>query len=395
MAQPTCVPGWGRSLGRLHPPPHPRAATGVLLSRQVLGLTEGWAPQPALPASPHLGSWACGSWLPAFPSRLCGLGVSPRAPGLSVPRQGHCYCMSLRTGPEPPPSMCSSAWTGRAGPGPSPPAAAGGQEPLASEPVARPQPVGGEGVSGRLDVLSVSLPAPPAPGPAPAPRSGLWAPGCRLGVCRLGLAPPRGLGGESAEQQLPPQSRTVLSKSSQERDAFFSNDSAAREWEGPEPMASEDRDQGLWHEIPLGLRGEGREGGWVWGRGPGGSGGSVGAGQLQPLSALPGGLETAPSCSRGSPSKPKQTTGKWRWESRSPWRRGIQWTAAHVYVLESCTALGGPGRSPGTGLVGSVAQGGSCAAVSCRLPCARHPPPTTPSSLKNTSALSSCHSRHF
>lgn len=178
MAQPTCVPGWGRSLGRLHPPPHPRAATGVLLSRQVLGLTEGWAPQPALPASPHLGSWACGSWLPAFPSRLCGLGVSPRAPGLSVPRQGHCYCMSLRTGPEPPPSMCSSAWTGRAGPGPSPPAAAGGQEPLASEPVARPQPVGGEGVSGRLDVLSVSLPAPPAPGPAPAPP--LRALGSRL-----------------------------------------------------------------------------------------------------------------------------------------------------------------------------------------------------------------------
>lgn len=64
----------------------------------------------------------------------------------------------------------------------------------------------------------------------------LWAPG--LGFAGPSLAAPRGLGGESADQQFLPQSRTVLSKSSQDRDAFFSSDSAAREWEGPEPKAS-------------------------------------------------------------------------------------------------------------------------------------------------------------
>lgn len=94
---------------------------------------------------------------------------------------------------------------------------------------------------GPRGVAGGSLSAPPnspclLPGPA-LPLPPLQAPG--LGFTGLSLAPLRGLGGESAEQQFPAQSRTVLSKSSQHWGAFFSNDSAAREWEGPKPSASE------------------------------------------------------------------------------------------------------------------------------------------------------------
>lgn len=49
------------------------------------------------------------------------------------------------------------------------------------------------------------------------------------------LAVLRGLGGESAAQSSPPQSRTVQNKSTQNRAAFLSSDSSAREWKRLEP----------------------------------------------------------------------------------------------------------------------------------------------------------------
>lgn len=49
------------------------------------------------------------------------------------------------------------------------------------------------------------------------------------------LAALRGLGGESTAQSSPPQSRTVQNKSTQNRAAFLSSDSSAREWKRPEP----------------------------------------------------------------------------------------------------------------------------------------------------------------
>lgn len=60
---------------------------------------------------------------------------------------------------------------------------------------------------------------PPLPPTPASSRSGLRALG--LGFAELSLAPSRGLGGESAEQHFPPQSRTVLSKSSKDRVHFF------------------------------------------------------------------------------------------------------------------------------------------------------------------------------
>lgn len=49
------------------------------------------------------------------------------------------------------------------------------------------------------------------------------------------LAALRGLGGESTAQSSPPQSRTVQNKSTQNRAAFLSSDSSAREWKRLEP----------------------------------------------------------------------------------------------------------------------------------------------------------------
>lgn len=49
------------------------------------------------------------------------------------------------------------------------------------------------------------------------------------------LAALRGLGGESAAQSSPPQSCTVQNKSTQNRAAFLSSDSSAREWKRLEP----------------------------------------------------------------------------------------------------------------------------------------------------------------
>lgn len=74
--------------------------------------------------------------------------------------------------------------------------------------------------------------------------------------------------------------------------------------------------------------------------GPGG-----GAGRGGQEGSLKWGSEACSVCLHGKallelllscfPGEPKQTNRKWRWASWSPWRRGIQWTAAHVCVLES------------------------------------------------------------
>lgn len=94
------------------------------------------------------------------------------------------------------------------------------------------QPADGKGLQGGGRVCPQQAPCASCP---LQPLPPLRAPG--LGFAGLSLAAGRSLGGESAEQQFFLQSRTVLGKSSQDRDAFFSSDSAAREWEGPEPKA--------------------------------------------------------------------------------------------------------------------------------------------------------------
>lgn len=90
-----------------------------------------------------------------------------------------------------------------------------------------------------------------------------------------------------------------------------------------EPKALE-RDQGLWHGIPLGPHGEGRG---LAGLGSGscqGLGGQLGGGAAAfPLHTL--GLELLeellPSRSVGNEGwGAKQKDRKWRWESWSPWR---------------------------------------------------------------------------
>lgn len=63
-----------------------------------------------------------------------------------------------------------------------------------------------------------------------------WAPGS--GFAGLSLAALGVLAEKVQSSSSFHKSRTVLSKSSQDREAFFSSDSAAREWEGPEPKAS-------------------------------------------------------------------------------------------------------------------------------------------------------------
>lgn len=180
--------------------------------------------------------------------------------------------------------------------------------------------LGGRGGGGWLSNPPVppQAPAPSLPRPAPARRARARG----LAFAALSSAPPGGLGRESAEQQFPPQSRSVLSKPSRPA-AFFSNDSAAREWEGLSPRLGE-RDQGLWHEIPRGRLAEGGQRGW--GRGsPRVLGGGEGSWQL-------GGAAAAFLCTarlsqrRPFPPAPeggaaKQKDRKWRWESRSPWRR--------------------------------------------------------------------------
>lgn len=173
-------------------------------------------------------------------------------------------------------------------------------------------------------------PAPSLPRPAPARRARARG----LAFAALSSAPPGGLGRESAEQQFPPQSRSVLSKPSRPA-AFFSNDSAAREWEGLSPRLGE-RDQGLWHEIPRGRLAEGGQRGW--GRGSprvlGGGEGSwqLGGAAVAFLCTARLSEEPVPSCSRGRGGKAEGQ----EMEMGEPvsMETGIQWTTAHVYVLE-------------------------------------------------------------
>lgn len=99
--------------------------------------------------------------------------------------------------------------------------------------------------------------------------------GLQAGLCRAELGSCEGSWRRNCRAQFPPQSHTVLSKPSQEREAFFSNDSAAREWEGLSPR--------LWQEShwPTGRE---REGGKPWvGVLPGteGRGRVLGAGRQQ------------------------------------------------------------------------------------------------------------------
>lgn len=111
---------------------------------------------------------------------------------------------------------------------------------------------------------------------------------------------------------------------------------------GPEPKASETviKASGMrsrWANSEKGGRVVGLELGFHLGPGVGGGGGQEGSlkrsGEACSVclhgTAL---LEMLLSC---SPGEPKQTDRKWRWASWPPWRRGIQWTAAHMCVLES------------------------------------------------------------
>lgn len=111
-------------------------------------------------------------------------------------------------------------------------------EDRATQPLRAPSPAGGwAGTAGGVAGCSLSA----SPGPLclrPCPIQllpPLWAPGS--GFAGLSLAALGVLAEKVQSSSSFHKSRTVLSKSSQDRDAFFSSDSAAREWEGPEPKA--------------------------------------------------------------------------------------------------------------------------------------------------------------
>lgn len=257
----------------------------------------------------HVGSWERRPWDPCLCLRNA-VGWGQRADRMPQPYSrrgrgaGAAVPMGLSPGPSPLPSPLKVGQAG-AEPGPgSRPARGSVRTP---QPPAPPCPFlslrmgrdcrGVARCSLRASLGSLCLL------PRPAPSSGcppLRAPG--LGFAGLSLAAPRGLGGESAKQQSLPQSRTVLSKSSQDRDAFFSSDSAAREWERPEPKASGTvtKASGMrsrWaHKEKEGWRGATQGPARVLGgRGEGGRAARAEA----LLCAADELLETVPSCSRG------------------------------------------------------------------------------------------------
>lgn len=165
------------------------------------------------------------------------------------------------------------------------------------------------------------LGACPGPFLAPARSSS------RLRVCRAELGCPSGLGGESESGS--PSTKTPCSQQILPgRGAFFSNDSAAREWEGLSPRLW-DCDQRFWHEIPLGPHGGGR-------RAPGLLSGRA---RIREGSEGSGGGAAAPLCRAGAwrrlaPPAPGRGWGANGQEMEVgelvSMETGIQWTAAHV-----------------------------------------------------------------